>query len=340
MDKVAVVILNYNGKNYLERFLPSVVSNSSGARLYIADNNSTDDSIPFLEQHYPQIDIIRISSNNGYSKGYNIALRSIQAEYYILLNSDVEVTPGWIEPVIAIMESDEQIAACQPKIKSYHNKKAFEYAGAAGGFIDRLGYPFCRGRIFNSIEEDHGQYDDNCEIFWASGACLFIKVPLFHKIGGFDEDFFAHMEEIDLCWKLKNQGYKIYYAGQSTVYHVGGGTLSKTSPHKTYLNFRNNLSLLYQNLPSNKLFAVIFSRLLLDGVAGIRFLFSGSMAHFFAILRAHFSIYANFKKLKTKRKYNISKKKKGMEDLKGIYAGSIVFDHFILRIKKFSEIKL
>jgi GT2 family glycosyltransferase len=340
MDKVAVVILNYNGKNHLEKFLPSVVSHSQDARIYVADNNSTDDSIEFIEKNYPGINLIRIPLNNGYSQGYNIALSAVSAEYYILLNSDVEVTPGWIKPVISLMESDKTIAACQPKIKSFYNKDSFEYAGAAGGFIDKLGYPFCRGRIFNCMEEDHGQYDENAEIFWASGACLFIKASLFHQAGGFDEDFFAHMEEIDLCWKLKNQGFKIYYCGQSSVYHVGGGTLSKASPQKTYLNFRNNLSLLYQNLPSDKLFPIILSRLILDGIAGFKFLFSDSIGHFIAVIRAHFSIYAQIKKLNGKRKYNISKRVKGNVPLKGIYKGSIVYDHYILKIKRFSDIKL
>jgi GT2 family glycosyltransferase len=340
MDKVAVVILNYNGKNHLEKFLPSVVNHSSDARIYVADNNSTDNSIAFLEKNYPGIDLIRIPSNNGYSNGYNIALSSISADYYILLNSDVEVTPGWIKPVIALMESDESIAACQPKIKSFHNKNCFEYAGAAGGFIDKLGYPFCRGRIFNAIEEDHGQYDDNTEIFWASGACLFVKASLFQQAGKFDADFFAHMEEIDLCWKLKNLGYKIYYCGESSVYHVGGGTLSKISPQKTYLNFRNNLSLLYQNLPSGKLFPIIFSRLILDGIAAIKFLFTDSIGHFTAVLRAHFSIYGQINQLNAKRKYNISKRVNGKLPLKGIYKGYIVYDHYILKIKKFSDIKI
>jgi GT2 family glycosyltransferase len=338
MDKIAVVILNYNGKKYLEEFLPSLVSNSSSSRIYVADNNSNDDSIYFLEKTYPEITIIKIVSNHGYSKGYDIALNSIKAEYYILLNSDVEVRPGWIEPVISLLESDQHIAACQPKIKSYTNKKKFEYAGAAGGFIDKLGYPFCRGRIFNDIEEDIGQYDNDCEIFWASGACLFIKADLFHKAGGFDEDFFAHMEEIDLCWKLKNQGYKIYFCGKSEVYHVGGGTLSKSSPQKTYLNFRNNLSLLYQNLPSEKLYPVLLSRLLLDGIAGLKFLFSGSIGHFWAVIRAHFYIYSKFKQLKAKRKYNLSKRMK--MNLKGVYSGSIVYDYFVKKLTRFSDINL
>jgi GT2 family glycosyltransferase len=340
MDKIAVVILNYNGKQYLEKFLPSVVSHSSAARIYVADNNSSDDSISYLKDNYPQISIIRIPENKGYSKGYNIALQAIQAEYYILLNSDVEVTSGWIEPVISLMDSEEQIAACQPKIKSFNNKIQFEYAGAAGGFIDKLGYPFCRGRIFDVLEEDHGQYDADCEIFWASGACLFIKAKLFHRVKGFDQDFFAHMEEIDLCWKLKNQGFKIYYCGKSQVYHVGGGTLSKASPQKTYLNFRNNISLLYQNLPSNRLYSILLVRLLLDGLAAIKFLFSDSFGHFTAIIRAHFAIYGSFRRLKAKRTENLSKRTSGISNLKGIYQGSIVYDHFVHKTMKFTDIRM
>jgi GT2 family glycosyltransferase len=252
--KTAVVILNWNGRNFLETFLPSVLEYSARcADVIVADNASTDDSVAFLQEHYPQIRIIEHPKNGGFSKGYNDALKQIDAEYYILLNSDVEVTPNWITPVIEMMDADPSIAACQPKLRSFEDRSQFEYAGAAGGFIDAYGYPFCRGRIFDVLEEDRGQYDDACEVFWATGACLFVRADLYHALGGLDEDFFAHMEEIDFCWRLKNNGHKVMYCPDSTVYHVGGGALPKSSPRKTYLNFRNNLALLVKNLPSKRL---------------------------------------------------------------------------------------
>lgn len=248
MKKTAVVILNWNGRKFLKKFLPDVIKFSKkDAEVIVADNASTDDSVAVLKADFPEIRIIENKSNGGFAKGYNQALKLIDAEYYILLNSDIEVTENWINPVIELMESDKNIAACQPKIRSYHEKEKFEYAGAAGGFIDKFGYPFCRGRIFQSLEEDKGQYDDTVEIFWATGAALFIRAELYHKLGGMDDDFFAHMEEIDLCWRLKNEGYKIMYCPKSTVYHVGGGTLPTSSSWKTYLNFRNNFFLIYKN---------------------------------------------------------------------------------------------
>jgi GT2 family glycosyltransferase len=338
MDKVAIVILNYNGKNHLEKFLPSVVANSPGASIYIADNASTDDSVSFLEKNFPAIHLIRIPANYGYSKGYNVALQSVKSQYYILLNSDVEVKSGWLEPLIRLMDSDEKIAACQPKIKSYLKKNEFEYAGAAGGFIDRLGYPFCRGRIFDSVEEDRGQYDTSSEIFWASGACLAIRVDLFHRLGGFDDDFFAHMEEIDLCWRLQSAGYKIFYCAESTVYHLGGGTLSKANPRKTYLNFRNNLSLLYKNYPAGYLYPVIFLRLMLDGLAAVKFLFTDSFGHFVAVAKAHFSVYGSLSSLRIKRKDNMKNIK--ANPLKKAYRGFVAFDYYFLRKGKFSELKV
>jgi GT2 family glycosyltransferase len=337
MDKVAIVILNYNGKNHLEKFLPSVVMGSEGANIYIADNASTDDSVSFLEKNYPTLQLIRIPINYGYSKGYNIALQSIKSQYYILLNSDVEVNQGWLEPLVRLMDSDEKIAACQPKIKSYLKKNEFEYAGAAGGYIDRLCYPFCRGRIFGSIEEDHGQYDKNSEIFWASGACLMIRADLFHSHGGFDDDFFAHMEEIDFCWRLKSSGYRIFYCGESCVYHLGGGTLNKSNPRKTYLNFRNNLSLIYKNYPGRYLYPVIFLRMILDGIAAIKFLFTDSFGHFWAVAMAHFSVYASLNILKAKRKRNMENLT--ADPLKGTYKGFIVFEYYFLKKRKFSDLK-
>jgi GT2 family glycosyltransferase len=334
MMKVAVVILNWNGKAFLEKFLPSVVAHSTGAQLVVADNNSTDDSVAFLEKHYPQIRRILISENGGYSKGYNIALRQIEAEYYILLNSDIEVTPNWIEPVLNLMDSDPMIAACQPKILDYNARTYFEHAGAAGGFIDWLGYPFCRGRIFHTFEEDKGQYNQSREIFWATGACMFVRAKDYHAVDGLDDDFFAHLEEIDLCWRLKNGGKKIYYCGNSTIYHVGGGTLSKLNPKKTFLNFRNSLFMLCKNSTTARLIPLIFVRLVLDGIAGIRFLSEGSPRHTLAIIKAHFSFYAHLPSLTRKRRTTV-KRDLNFEE---VYQRSIVFDYFIKKIKTFSTL--
>lgn len=331
--KIAVVILNWNGKSFLEKFLPGVVDTSMGiAEVVVADNDSSDDSVAYLKQHFPDVTLIRNPENGGFSKGYNQALRHIKAEYYVLLNSDVEVPEHWIEPVIEVMESDKKIAACQPKILSYDDPTKFEYAGAAGGFIDQYGYPFCRGRIFQSIEEDKGQYDDITEVFWATGACMFVRASCFHEIGGFDEDFFAHMEEIDLCWRFKHQGYKIMYCGKSKVYHVGGGSLNKSSPRKTYFNMRNNAIMMYKNLPRRKLYPVFFFRFLLDFAAAVKFLIDGGIKHFFAVLRAHIGFYFSYKKNRYKRMLiphkNVSK----------IYQGNIVFDHYLHKINRFSQL--
>jgi len=266
-SSVAVVILNWNGKKFLEKFLPSVVSNSGDAEIIMADNNSSDDSISFMAINYPNIRIIKNSENGGFAKGYNDALKQIKSDYYILLNSDIEVTPNWIDPLFDLMENDSMIAACQPKLRSYYQQDEFEYAGAAGGFIDKWGYPFCRGRIFGHLEKDEAQYENVEEVFWATGAAMFVRAKYFWEVGGLDEDFFAHMEEIDLCWRLKNKGYKIMVHPQSVVFHVGGGTLPKNSPTKTYLNFRNNFYLLYKNLPKKRFKRVFIFRLIWDGVA-------------------------------------------------------------------------
>ena len=291
--KVAVVILNWNGKSFLENFLPNVIKYSSSAQIIVADNNSTDDSINFLKAHFPQVTLIINKVNDGFAKGYNTALKQVDAEYYVLLNSDVEVTEDWIEPIIELLDSDKNIAACQPKILDYYHKNKFEYAGACGGFIDKYGYPFCRGRLFNVLEEDNGQYNTAIEIFWATGACMFIRSKAFWKVGGFDDDYFAHMEEIDVCWRMKNCGYKIYVEPKSVVYHVGGGTLNKLSPRKTFLNFRNNLITLTKNAAPKFLFFKILYRMILDGVAAFKFLFEGSGSHFIAVIKAHFSFYAH-----------------------------------------------
>lgn len=337
MIQTVVVILNWNGKKFLEKFLPGVIANSiPAAEVIVADNASTDDSIAFLQTHFPQVKLIVNKTNGGFAQGYNEALKKIQAKYYVLLNSDVEVTPRWIEPIIQLMNADNQIAACQPKLLAYHNKKQFEYAGGAGGFIDKYGYPFCRGRIFNSFETDEGQYNDTREILWATGACLFIRADAYHNAGGLDADFFAHMEEIDLCWRLKNTGYKIMYCAESTVYHVGAGTLAKNSPRKTYLNFRNNLILLCKNHAHRYFWAKLILRMTLDGIAAVKFLLSADTSHFFAVLQAHVSFYKTFSKTLDKRKQ--IKKQVAHYTTNSIYNKSIVVDYYLKRKKKFSEL--
>ncbi len=337
--RVAVVILNWNGKNFLEKFLPFVVAhNSSYSEIIVADNSSSDDSISFLKKNYPQIRIIQNEVNGGFAKGYNDALKQVDSEYYVLLNSDVEVTLGWIENTISLMEKDKSIAACQPKIKSYVNKNYFEYAGAAGGFIDKFAYPFCRGRILDTIEEDKNQYDDKREVFWATGACLFVRAECYHLVNGFDEDFFAHMEEIDLCWRLKNRGYKIMYCPYSTVYHVGGGTLNKTSTYKTFLNFRNNLILLCKNHPPHFFFAKLFTRMIMDGIAGCKFLLTGQFEHFLAVLKAHYSFWKTIKTTFKKRKQLKSEITK--HTTSAVYLHSIVADFYLRGKKTFKEIDL
>lgn len=287
MDKIAVVILNWNGVKLLEQFLPSVIQFSEGAAIYVADNDSTDNSVAYVTEHFPTVKIIKNSGNYGFAKGYNDALKHIDAEIYALVNSDIEVTENWLQPILDTFEKENQTAIIQPKILDFKNKEYFEYAGAAGGFIDKYGFPFCRGRIFDTIEKDNGQYNDNIELFWASGACFFIRKNVFHELGGFDESFFAHQEEIDLCWRAANEGHIIKYNYQSVVYHVGGATLQQGNPKKTYLNFRNSLLMLVKNLPSKGLFFVIFFRMVLDGIAGIRFLTQGKFGHTLAILKAH-----------------------------------------------------
>lgn len=323
MTKAAVVILNYNGQKFLETFLPSVVIHNDGYEIIVADNASTDDSVNLLKTKFADIKIIQLANNDGFAGGYNNALKEIEAEYYILLNSDVEVTPNWTKSIIDLMDTDKSIAACQPKILSYQQKTHFEYAGAAGGYIDWLGYPFCRGRIFDSYEEDKGQYNDTKEIFWATGACMFVRAEIFQQLNGFDTNFFAHMEEIDLCWRIKNQGNRILYSSASTVYHVGGGTLHKSNPRKTFLNYRNGLAMLYKNLPSNRLFSTIFLRLILDGISGVKLLIDGSLADVWAIIKAHFAFYAMIPKLERKAPKQVNQ----------IYQESIVWEYFVKKQK-------
>jgi GT2 family glycosyltransferase len=327
---VSIVILNYNGRHYLEKFLPNILAHSVGYDIWVADNASTDQSMQWLREFYPSIKILSIDENKGYAGGYNEALRQIDSQYYILLNSDIEVTTNWIAPVITFMESDSAIAACQPKILAYDLPTHFEYAGAAGGYMDYLGYPFCRGRIFDTREEDTGQYDDELDVFWATGACLFVRAEAFHEAGGFDERFFAHMEEIDLCWRLLNLGYRITYCGKSRVYHVGGGTLHKSNPKKTFLNYRNNLIMLFKNLPRGRRWKTIFFRLVLDGISSVRFIGSGAWPDVFAILRAHFAFYAMIPSLN-----------KGQERTTyraPLYYRSVVWEYFILGKHRFMQL--
>ena len=289
--KIAVVILNWNGEKLLEEFLPSIVNFSPEADIYVADNASTDDSVSYLEAFFPTVKILRNESNLGFAEGYNEALKHVDSDIFALVNSDIEVTENWLKPIIETFENEPKTAVIQPKILDFKRKEYFEYAGAAGGFLDKYGYPYCRGRIFETLEKDNGQYDDNREIFWASGACFFIRSSVYKELKGFDADFFAHQEEIDLCWRAFNKGHQIKYNSQSVVYHVGGATLQQGNPMKTFLNFRNSLLMLLKNLPKKQLISVIFCRLLLDGVAGIQFLLQGKFQHLIAILKAHFSFY-------------------------------------------------
>lgn len=332
---VAIVILNYNGVQFLETFLPFVIQYSSGHEIIVADNCSTDNSIVFIEKQYPSIRTIRIPENKGYSAGYNYALSQIKSDYYILLNSDVEVSNNWIEPIITYMENDLSIAAAQPKILSYNDRNKFEYAGAAGGFIDKFGYPFCRGRIFSHTEEDMGQYNDLKEVFWATGACLFIRASVFHELNGFDDDFFAHMEEIDLCWRIQNKGYKIVCLPSSSVYHVGGGTLSTSSPKKTYLNFRNGLTMLLKNYSTRDLLLKFPIRIILDLVAAIQMLIS-SPKNSIEVLHAHLGFIRRLPMNFSKRRNN--KNKISTKQLKNSFNSSIVFQNFIKGKSKFSDL--
>jgi GT2 family glycosyltransferase len=334
--EIAVVILNWNGRKLLEEYLPSIVKYSEEATIYVADNASTDESIPYLKAEYPSIKIVQNEQNGGFAKGYNDCLKHIKADYFVLLNSDIEVTENWISPVISYLESQDNMVAAQPKVLAYKQKDSFEHAGAAGGFLDKYYFPFCRGRIFQDTEKDEHQYDENKEIFWATGACMFIKADIFLNSGGFDEKFFAHMEEIDLCWRLKNQGYAIGYCGESKIYHLGGGTLNYMTPKKTYLNFRNSLFMITKNY-HGFLFVLVFYRLLIDGIAGIRFLLIGEMKHLVAIAKAHFHYYQNLKHYLAIRS-KFKQENKGKENNIGYYKKSIVLQKFLKKKTKYSDL--
>jgi hypothetical protein len=331
--KTAIVILNWNGKKLLEQFLPSIINFSSQeAEIYVADNASSDDSINFIKQNYASVKIIQNNTNGGYAKGYNDALQHVNADIYCLLNSDIEVTKNWLTPILASFKKDSNTAIIQPKILDFKDKTKFEYAGAGGGYVDLYGYPYCRGRLFNNLETDNGQYNDIADIFWASGACLFIRSKVYHQLNGFDEDYFAHQEEIDLCWRAQNEGFNIKYVGSSTVYHVGGATLNETNPRKTFLNFRNSLLNVVKNVPKQWFLFIIFSRLVLDGVAGIKFMLELKPMHTWAIIKAHFSFYANFLKFLSKRKLLQKKSNYNLHT-------SVVWQYFALGRKKFENLK-
>ena len=319
--RIAIAILNWNGKSWLEKFLPGVIQYSSEAEIYVIDNASTDDSIDFVRRTFPLVKIIKNASNSGFAAGYNEGLRSIDAEIFCLLNSDVEVTEGWLQRVVALFKENPEIAVIQPKILDYNNRNQFEFAGAAGGFLDNLGYPYCRGRLFETVETDLGQYDDEAEIFWASGCCFFIRSKDFWARDGFDERFFAHQEEIDLCWRLQNAGRRIFYTSQSTVYHVGGGTLNKQSARKTFLNIRNNFTMLLKNLPTKAVFPVLLARLILDAAAAVHFGLKMGFPHFLAVIQAHFSFYRQIP--------GTLKLRKGPQLQKYFNAKFIIFKHFL-----------
>jgi hypothetical protein len=331
--KIALVILNWNGKNWLELFLPSVVANSDSHPVYVADNASTDDSLAWLKVHYPQITVIAMDDNRGYAGGYNEALKSIKEPLACLLNSDIEVTPGWLAPMAQRFIDEPALTALQPKILDYNNKHFFEYAGAAGGYLDRFAYPYCRGRVFSTIEQDTGQYNDRPYLDWASGAALFIRMDAYHQVGGMDASYFAHQEEIDLCWRMRLWGYKIGYEPSSQVYHLGGGTLNDLSPQKTFYNFRNSLFNIVKNDYSSTWFLVLVLRMQLDGLAAVKFLVSLQGKHFTAVFRAHISFYVHFSRLRAQRK--AGKKHITLPQSK---IQSIVYEHFIIGKKFFSEI--
>ena len=335
LPKVAIVILNWNGQNHLEKFLPSVLATAyDNMDVIVADNGSTDGSISFLEKHFPQISLIRFNENYGFAKGYNMALKKIQADYFAIINSDIEVEPGWLTPIINLLEQDKLNAACQPKLLSYKNKHLFEYAGGAGGWLDSFGYPFARGRVFDVCEEDKGQYDTTERIFWVTGAAMVIRSSVFHEMKGFDEYFFAHQEEIDLCWRMQLAGYKLYCCTSSVVYHVGGGTLPRGNSLKTFLNFRNNQIMLYKNLPWSQKWWKIPFRIFLDAVSAFKGLFMGDGGYFLSIFKAHFSY---LKWILFRQNQSVFPVKKDGKPA-GLYIGNLVWQHFVKGKKYFSQL--
>lgn len=337
MIRTSVVILNWNGLEYLKRFLGQVVKYSAGegTAIYVADNGSTDSSCEWIEANFPEVVVLRLGKNHGFAGGYNRALDLIDSDYYMLLNSDIEVTEGWLDPLVRHLSDHNDVASCQPVIRSFHDRKYFEHAGAAGGFIDKYGYPFCRGRIFSHVEQDKGQYAESGDIFWSTGACMLVRAEAWKNCGGLDDSFFAHMEEIDLCWRFHRSGYRVSVVTGSVVYHVGGGALNYKSPRKTYLNFRNSLFMLYRNLPEKDLNRVIFIRKVLDGAAAIMFFLKGQFSHSFAVLRAHIDYYRNKALIRAHRR-EFSGYAENSSRM--ILNKSVVFEFYIRRKKTFTAI--
>lgn len=332
--RLAIVILNYNGRDFLTRFLPSVLQHADGFPVYVADNASTDDSVAYLREQVPQVRVVRLPTNEGYAGGYNSALSQIDADYYCLLNSDVAVSSGWIQPVLDLLEANPKAVACQPKIRSYAQPELFEYAGGAGGYLDWLGFACCRGRLFDTLEADTGQYDDDRRVFWASGACLFVRASVFHQTGGFDAAFFAHMEEIDWCWRVQRLGYEVWTCGSSVVYHVGAGTLAKTSPTKTYLNYRNSLAMLYKNLPQRNPWGLLLYRLIIDGLSAGPLLVRGEFAAIWAIIRAHFAFYGRLGKLRPQRRALAQRATATVL----LFPKSLIWAYFVRGVRRFSDL--
>ena len=333
---VAIVILNYNGAHFLRQFLPGVLAHAAGARVVVADNASTDDSRALLRREFPQVELLVFDQNLGFCEGYNQALAQLESEFFVLLNSDVAVQPGWLPPLRQLLADHPRAAAVQPKILAYSDPTRFEHAGAGGGYLDRLAYPFCRGRLFETLETDHGQYDDARPVAWASGACCLVRVSAWRELGGFEPAFFAHMEEIDFCWRAQNAGYEIWYCGAASVHHVGGGTLPKTNPRKTYLNFRNGLALLYKNAAPGELAGPLLLRLCLDGLAGLRLLAAGEPANCWAIVRAHLSFYRRWGYWRARRR--AARPRLRVAERAGTYAGSVVWAYFGRGRKWFSQL--
>jgi hypothetical protein len=335
MKTIAIVILNWNGEKFLKQFLPGVVKHSLvpnfNVEVIIADNGSTDGSVVWLQTNFPNIRLIQLDKNYGFTGGYNLALKQVNADYYLLLNSDIEVPDGWLIPLAKFMDTTPTAAACMPKLISYSNRDEFEYAGAAGGYLDFFGYPFCRGRILNVIEKDQGQYDDTKEIFWATGACLLVRAKEFWNAGGLDDDFFAHMEEIDLCWRLKRQGYSIWCVGTSKVFHVGGGTLSTDNPRKVYFNHRNNLVMLTKNLSRKSFMPVLIFRLFLDGFSGLAYAMGGKPKFTWSVVKAHLYFYKTFF-------FTVKKRRDFKMPKISLYRKSILFQFFVMRRKQYSQL--
>lgn len=338
MSKIAIVILNWNGVKLFPDFLPSILEHSKGdnIEIIVADNGSTDNSLAYLKDNFPNVTLLDLENNYGFAKGYNEALAKIEADYFVLVNSDVKVTKGWLEHCIQHFENDIKVAAVQPKVLSFNKPDYFEYAGAAGGFIDRYGYPFCRGRILNHVEKDEQQYNKSSEIFWATGACMFVRAEAFKNADGLDADFWAHMEEIDFCWRLKNQGFKIIYEPQSTIYHLGGGSLSYGDPRKIHLNFRNNLFMLYKNLPKSSFKRIFLTRMVLDGVAAVKFLAGFEFKAFGAVLKAHRDFYKNLTLLRNKRRE--LQKQVIVNNHEQMFSKSIMWKFFIQKKRKFTDL--